>query len=66
VPLTGVLHTVPEYATFRSVVDAAGTAVPFSVKAQTAAVPLDVQFIVVPFSVPFALPLTGTPAHVAV
>ena len=51
---------------FRSVVDAAGTAVPFSVKVQTAAVPFVVQFIVVPLSVPFALPLTGTPAHVAV
>ena len=51
---------------FRSVVDAAGTAVPFSVNAQMAAVPFVVQFIVEPLSVPVALPLTGTPAHVAV
>ena len=39
---------------------------PFSVNAHTAAVPAVVQFIVAPFSVPFAVPLTGTPAQVAV
>lgn len=39
---------------------------PFSVNGQIAAVPFVVQFMVVPLSVPFAVPLTGTPAHVAV
>jgi len=66
VPLTGVLHTVPAYVTLRSDEEAPGSAVPFIANGHTAAVPLVVQFIVVPLSVPFAVPDTGTPAHVAV
>jgi len=66
VPLTGVLHTVPAYVTLRSDEEAPGSAVPFIENGHTAAVPFVVQFIVVPLSVPFAVPDTGTPAHVAV
>jgi hypothetical protein len=65
-PLTGTLQTVPEYATRRSVV-LSGTAVPLSAYGHAfAAVPVVVQLSVAPLSVPLAVPLTGTPAHVAV
>jgi hypothetical protein len=44
------------------------TAVPLSANGHAAAeaVPVVVQFIVAPFIVPLAVPVTGTPAHVAV
>jgi len=43
-----------------------GTAVPFNANAHVfAAVPVVVQFIVVPLSVPLAVPVTGTPAQLA-
>ncbi|MCU1381444.1 MAG: hypothetical protein JWL71_141 [Acidobacteria bacterium] len=46
-------------------VDAAGTLVPLNVNGHPPALPLVVQFIEVPLSVPAAEPLTGTPAQVA-
>jgi hypothetical protein len=65
-PLTGTPQTVPENTTRRSVVPS-GAAVPLSAYEHAlAVVPLVVQFSVVPFSVPLAVPATGTPAHVAV
>ena len=64
VPLTGALQTVPAYVSARSV-EPAGTAVPLSANVHPPPVPLVVQFIVVPLSVPEAEPLTGMLPQVA-
>lgn len=64
-PLTCWPHTVPVYVTRKSAA-LSGVAVPPNPYEQLfAAVPLVVQFSVVPFSVPLPVPVTATPLHVA-